>query len=199
LKAATISRDRVIALEGEHVGQPLGAFFEEIRSYASGCLLSAAASLEALINELYIAHNCRLRTQFADFESEFWGENGIERKRILKKYQLALEMLGAAHLDQHCAPYRDAWALLELRNALVHFKPTWDPEHQRRVELVDVLAGRFSLSPFPDVGADFISAKCMSGGCAQWAVATTFALIHEFDQRTKLDPGKMAGFWMLET
>jgi hypothetical protein len=59
LKAATIFRDRVIAIEGERIDQPVGPFFEEIRSYVSGCLLSAAACLEAFINELYMAHNSR--------------------------------------------------------------------------------------------------------------------------------------------
>jgi hypothetical protein len=199
MKGATIFRDRVIALEDEHIGQPYGSFFEEIRCYTSACLLSAAASLEALINELYIAHNCRLRTRFADFEAEFWGKNGIEGKSILYKYQRALEMLGACRLDQRSSPYRDARALIEIRNALVHHHPTWDPERRRRIELIEVLADRFALSPFLDAGADFVSMKCMSAGCARWAVATAFSLIHEFDQRTNLDPGKMAGFWMLET
>jgi hypothetical protein len=153
LKAATIFRDRVVALEAEYLEEPFGAFFEEVRSFASACLMSAAASLEALINELFIAHDCQLRSQLNDFEEMFWGKQGIERKPILEKYQLALRMLGAPILDEHTSPYRDAWALIELRNALVHYKPTWDPDRQRKVELTEVLEGRFPVSPFPDAGA----------------------------------------------
>jgi hypothetical protein len=52
LKAATIFRDHVTALEKEYIKGDFGAFFEEIRSYASACLMSSVASLEALINEL---------------------------------------------------------------------------------------------------------------------------------------------------
>ena len=38
LKAATIFGDRVVTLEAEHLGQPFGSFFEEIRSFASAHL-----------------------------------------------------------------------------------------------------------------------------------------------------------------
>jgi hypothetical protein len=36
-------------------------------------------------------------------------------------------MLNAASFEEKNPPYRDVWALIELRNALVHYKPTWDP------------------------------------------------------------------------
>jgi hypothetical protein len=199
LRAASIFRERLVALETEHAGQPFGNFFEEIRSYGSACILSAVASLESLINELFIAHNSRLRAQLHDFESEFWGKNGIERKPILKKYQLALEMLGQPRLDESVSPYRDAWSLIELRNALVHYKPTWDPARQCSVELIEVLEGKFLPSPFLDEGADFVSMKCMSASCAGWVIATTVGLINEFDSRTNLDKGKMAAFKKFET
>lgn len=198
LKAATIFRDHVIALENEHVNDEFGAFFEEIRSFASACFMSSAASLEALINELFIAHNGALRSQINNFEDEFWGRNGIERKPILEKYKLALQMLNATPLDEHTSPFKDVWGLIELRNALVHYKPTWDTDRQRRVSLIEVLNGRFPLSPLLDAGADFISMKCMSAGCARWAVNTTLSFMHEFHNRADLDPHKMEGFWNLE-
>ena len=198
LKAATIFRDRVLILEDEHKNEPFGAFFEEIRSYVSACLMSSAASLEALINELFIAHNGELRSQLKDFDEEFWGKQGIERRQILAKYQLALKMLNVQQLDDQTSPYQETWALIELRNALVHYKPTWDPDRQRKVELIEVLFGRFPLSPFPDTGADFVSMKCMSGGCAEWAVSTTLSFMRECHNRANLDSNKMMNFWKLE-
>jgi len=68
---------------------------------------------------------------------------------ILAKYQHALKMLDLRPLDEHSTLFRDTWALIELRNALVHFKPTWDPDRQRKIELIEVLADRFPQSPFP--------------------------------------------------
>lgn len=197
MKAATIFRDHVIDLEEKHVGQPFGAFFEEIRSYASACYLSSAASLEALINEFYIAHEGQLRKKLGDFEEEFWGNNGIERKAILTKYQYALRILSLPPLETHSLPYRDIQALIGLRNSLVHYKPNWDPDRKDRGDLIELLRGRFPLSPFIDEGADFVSMQCMSSGCTRWAVSSTLAFMRDFHDRAKLDPNKMEGFWKL--
>lgn len=197
LKAASLFRDHVLRIETDHMGLPLGAFFEDIRSYASACIMSSAASLEALINELFIAHEGNLRAQMSDFETEFWGSKGgkgIEGKRTLDKYQLALAMLNVSKFNPKASPYREASALVELRNALVHHKPTWDRARGREVELAEVLKGRFLVSPFPDEGADFVTMKCMSHGCARWAIETVVAFVSEFDARTQLDAKKMQAF-----
>ena len=81
-------------------------------------------------------------------------------------------MLNAPKFDENTSPYRDAWALVALRNALFHHKPSWDPARHREVNLVKELEGRFLVSPFPHEGADFVTMKCMSHGCARWAVET---------------------------
>jgi len=198
LKAASLFRDHVLRIETDHVGLPLGAFFEDIRSYASACIMSSAASLETLINELFIAHEGNLRARMSDFETEFWGSKGrkgIERKRTLDKYQLALLMLNVPKFTENTSPYRDAWALVALRNALFHHKPSWDPARHREVNLVKELEGRFLVSPFPE-RADFVTMQCMSHGCARWAVETVLAFVSEFDARTRtqLDAKKMQAF-----
>jgi hypothetical protein len=194
LKAAVTFRDHVASIEQSHAGQPFGPFFEDIRSYGSACIMSAAASLEALINELFIDPYGPLRKQLEDFETDFWGPRGIERKRPLEKYQIALRMLGYPKLEQDAQPYRDAWALIELRNALVHFKPTWDPERQRNVDLTDVLRNKYELSPFPDTGADFVTMRSMSAGCMSWVTQTVFAFVQEFHGRARFAEKKIGQF-----
>ncbi|MFZ3124965.1 MAG: hypothetical protein WA129_07615 [Acidovorax sp.] len=146
-------------LETANPGKEFGSFFEDVRSYGSGCIMSAAASLEALINECFIDPVGPLRTQLTDFESQFWGPGGIEWKSPLEKYQIALTMLGKSRLDEHASPFKDTWALVELRNALVHYKPTWDPDRQRKVDMIEVLSGKYDLSPFPGTGADFVAMR----------------------------------------
>src|SRR3569833_2542707 len=79
LKAATTFRDQVIAIESQNIAKPLGAFFEAFRSYGSGFIMSAAASLEALINEFFITPEGPLRGQLNDFEIRFWGRSGFGR------------------------------------------------------------------------------------------------------------------------
>jgi hypothetical protein len=195
MKAAAIFRDHVGAIESANVTQPFGAFFEEIRSYGSGCIMSTSASLEALINEFFITPEGPLRRKLADFESEFWGRGGIEWKPPLEKYQIALEMLGQPRLDEHAAPFRDAWALIELRNALVHYKPTWDPDRQRKVDMVEVLKGKYDLSPFPDDRSDFVTMRSMSASCMHWVISAAVKFLREFHARANLDEHKMSGFW----
>jgi len=126
LKAAATFRDHVIVIESTNSCKPFGPFFEDLRSYGSACIMSAAASLEALINEFFINPEGPLRRMMGNFESEFWDRGGIEWKPPLDKYQVALRMLGLREFEELAPPFRDAWALIELRNALVHYKPTWD-------------------------------------------------------------------------
>jgi hypothetical protein len=197
LRAAKHFRNRVGDLEAAHIGRPFGEFFDEVRAYSSACLMSCAAGLEALINELFLAHGSPLRSKFDDFEHQFWGKSGIENQPFLKKYQTALRLLGAKPLDQSSRLYRDVWAVHELRNALVHYKPTWDPDRHRVIELRDELDGRFELSPFPDAGANFISMRCMSAGCTRWAFDASISFIAEFDSRTHIDDKKMGGIYSL--
>lgn len=63
LKSAILFRNKTTEIESENFGKELGSFFEEIRSYASSCIMTAATSLEALINELFIAHKGDLRNK----------------------------------------------------------------------------------------------------------------------------------------
>lgn len=199
MRAAVTFRDHVVAIETANLSEPFGAFFEDIRSYGSGCIMSAAASLEALINEFFITPNGPLRKSFTDFETEFWGRRRPEWKSPLAKYQLALDRLGLPRLDERAVPYKDAWALIELRNALVHYKPTWDPDRQRKVEMIEVLDGKYALSPFPNAGSDFVTMRSMSAACMRWAVAAALRFMREFHARARLDEGKMSCFWRFET
>jgi len=198
MKAAATFRDQVAAIEAANIAQPFGSYFEDIRSYGSGCIMSAAASLEALINEFFITPEGPLRRKLPDFETQFWGRDGIEWKPPLEKYQIALEMLGQVRLDKHSLPFRDAWALIELRNALVHYKPTWDPDRQRKVQMVEVLSGKYELSPFPDAGADFVTMRSMSADGMRWVVATALHFMREFQVRGGIDEHKMSAFWQFD-
>lgn len=161
--------------------------------------MSSAAALEALINEMFMAQDGVLQRLIPDFKTEAWGKMRIEKKPILAKYQHALSMLHKQKLDETSSPYREAWGLVELRNALFHYKPPWDPMTKRRIEIAEILADRFAVSPFVDTGADFVSKKCMSAGCAKWAVDTVIAFVREFDSRARLDDKKFGAFTSVGT
>jgi hypothetical protein len=199
MRAATIFRDHVHDLELAHAGSGLGDHFELIRSYASACLMSTASSLEALINEYFIAPNCKLRSTFHDFDREFWGKGGVERWGIFVKYQHALKLLNLPLMDEASDVYQDSDALINLRNSLVHHKPTWDPDQPNKASLTSYLWGKYDISPFVSANDDFVTMQSMSYGCCKWAIDTAFAFIHEFDSKAHIDDDKMIAFWRLET
>lgn len=199
MKAATIFREHVLELEVAHASEGIGPHFELIRAYASACLMSTASSLEALINEYFIDPNCRLRATFADFDREFWGRGGVEMKPILTKFQHALSLLGLQLIDETGSIFQDTDALINLRNSLVHYKPTWDPDQPKKATLTSYLAGRYRISPFLTNQDDFITMQSMSYGCCKWAIDTAFSFIHEFDNVAHLNDDKIKGFGSLET
>lgn len=194
LNTCILFRDKLEILEMENLGVEFGPFFETIRAYGSAGIMSAAAALEALINEVFIDPHEKLRPLFADFEAEFWKKGGVERKPILEKYNVALSMLGLQNIDTNDSRYGNAETLIELRNALVHFKPIWDSKRKRQIGLETMLAGKFQTSPFPDSGADFVTMKAMSSGCLRWSILTIGQFIEEFQTRAKLNQKKMSRF-----
>lgn len=197
LKAATTFRDQAISIESAASEEDISTVFVDIRSYVSATILSTAASLETFINELFLAHHGALRPLLPDFEEDFW--NGIEKlKPPTKKYQRALTLLGQPLLDESAQYFRSVWALIEFRNTLIHYKPTWDPDRRRKLDLLQELQGRYTLSKFANLQNDFLTMQSMSSSCAAWAVKSFFEFIHAFDSRAKVEPEKMEGFWLLE-
>jgi hypothetical protein len=205
LKAAALFRNHVVRIETQNLDQGLGQFLDELRSYGSACILSSVAALEALINELSITPEGKLRELMPDFEKAFMAykkeqkkakkrDGGVYWVDILEKYQYALTVLSKPKLDETISPYVDALGLIELRNALVHYKPAWGPDRQRQIDLAELLEGLFELSPLLGSGSDLISMKCMSAGCMQWAVGTVRAFVSELDSQSQLDPDKLGAF-----
>jgi hypothetical protein len=191
LMAAALFTRQAWEIERQNQGVPFGTFFEDIRSYVSGAIMCSAAALEANINELFIAHGGPLRCALSNFDTQFWGEKGIERKRILVKYQEAMRILGKKKFPQHAPFFEDVQCLIAMRNSLVHFKPLWDPRRMKDVDLIEKLQNKFALSSFCDEGADFISMKCMSHACAAWAVLATITFVREF----AISSGLQDSFW----
>jgi hypothetical protein len=198
----------VSEVEAANAGLPFGPFFEDIRTYCAASIICAAASLEALINEIYLCPG-DLKDRITDFDTFFWGGRtkqrqlffwnrtkvirGLEREPALKKYKKAARILGKAGFSDADPEYCDAEVLLALRHYLIHFKPVWDAG-RRNTNLEAALAGKFSTSPFVDRGADFISMKCMSAGCADWSVTTTANFVKYFGSHTEVFPEKLAQF-----
>lgn len=196
MRAAELLAKHARAKEAEHHSQPFGPFFEDISAYVRSALLSSAASLETLINELFIAEAGDLRKSLHDFDSAFWGKQGIERLPTMDKYKKAIALLGCEALDDRVV--ERARVLLGLRNTLIHFKPAWPADSASKVAVAraqlerELRACKFDVSSWGDEGADFITVKCMSASCADWAVATVRDLAADFAAKSNIEAKKLA-------
>jgi hypothetical protein len=167
---------------------------EQVLAYAwlaSGAILSAVASLEACANEIFdhaIDNNpdvCRhLTPNTVLLLSESWEV--LERAPTLKKFEAALRFAGAMPFARGEDPYQSAALLIQLRNALVHYKAEWSSERGDHARLEAGLKGRFPASPFVQAPYTFIPDGCLGHGAANWAFDTTLRFNSEFARRMSL-------------
>jgi len=191
--AAALFARRALKIELDHPDEIVNSgepYFSHM-AYVTGSVLSAVASLEATINELFIDAQHGDPNIFKDPHSEFpvllsarWEE--AEPMKILCKYQLALDLAEKEQFDQGAAPYQEVDGLIDLRNALVHYKPEWNTDQEKHKKIEEKLKSRFALNPFTISTDAFFPKRCLGHGCAEWAVESSMAFMNEFFGRLEL-------------
>jgi hypothetical protein len=155
---------------------------EEHRSYVIGSVLSAVAFLEATVNEIFVEP--RLFAMSPELQRIFrklW-DCDLANSSVLVKYEIALLLKGAPEFARGQQPFQDVDLVIKLRNALVHYKPEWQPlEQPQRME--KLLRNKFTLNPLAGNDDVFFPGKCLSYGCAKWAVRSVLAFGNEFFKR----------------
>ncbi len=184
--AANYFRDRLAEIEGERGGTTANRLLRH-QGYASGAILSAVAFLEASINEFILdADTNRFSPDAFDIASGIalsglW--ECVEECSILVKYEIALATAHRELFRKGSAVYDNAKTLVDLRNALVHYKPEWDDSLDKHKSIEKHLKRRFRLNPLVDEFMLFFPTRCLGHGCADWAVRTIQAFIKEFYRR----------------
>ncbi len=152
------------------------------RSLAIMTIMSSVSFLEALVNEIYadageagpgradaLTPSCRAMM------SEYWLY-ADRSAGALTKYQMALLFAGRPQFDKGANPFQDANVLVSMRNALVHFKPSWhdglDPAGLEKTLPQKIAKSR--LLPAADGSPWLIWALAAPG--ADWAVSTARTL-----------------------
>ena len=170
-----------------------GDFFNHHRAYVVGSIMTSVASIEARINEFYLDATDNLlglilNTTQQGLLAELWKPLDEKRVSVLQKYQIALSAIECSKFDISKGPYQDVSLLIDLRNMLVHFKPEWDNDQKKHKKIEQKLKGRFELNPFwPKEDVIFFPFKCLSHGCASWAVRSSMNFILEFFTLTGVD------------
>ncbi|HIK10119.1 MAG TPA: hypothetical protein IGS52_07610 [Oscillatoriaceae cyanobacterium M33_DOE_052] len=194
--------------------------------YAMASVVYTVMFVEAYINELF----CRARFEvknkfFGNLDSNivsrlanFWEidmKTPTQEKprnyrildalkpNILDKYQLALLTVSDKKLfDRGEYLYQRIEILINLRNAIVHYKPEpWGDdieksEESSREKVRKNLEGKFKENPFAEgVQNPFFPDKCFGYGCAKWAVNSSVEFIEEFSKKMGL---KLYDEWFQE-
>jgi hypothetical protein len=199
LQAAALFARRSSKLEKEHGSNNVvpSDVFSEHRAYVTGAILSAVSFLEAEINEIFADSADDQREhihQLGDvifLLSRMWslGVPKTASYSILDKYQIALALADKQEFDKGASPYQDVRLLIKLRNALVHYEPEYtarDSSGSKRLE--QNLQRRFPLNPLTGSRTPFFPERCMSHGCAKWAVESSITFVDDFCSRMGLKP-----------
>jgi len=198
LKAAQKAAKRCQALEHHHHGEPFGAFIDDIRIEVVTSVLASVAATEVNVNQYFFEASGRHK--YFDKLSQEQAQaiqKLIDRENILEKYGYLAKFSnsdGIKCLNKGQEPHQSMKALIDVRNAFVHFKPEWHSEQRKHKNLGKQLDGKFALSPFFPENDPIFPRRCMSSGMAQWAFDSAYTFMTDFAEETGL-PNRFAKFF----
>jgi hypothetical protein len=176
------------ALEAGEQSETTPDVLSRYRAAVTASIFCAAAFLEASINELYVelqnltqAGHPRLPQRELALLRRVWP--GVLGSPILQKYQVALSVADADSFDETKSPFVDAEGLLRLRDALLICTPEWHDSRGRHRTLEKRLKTKFPPSPLVSKDRPWFPERCLSAGCANWAVRTAQAFSDDFCRR----------------
>lgn len=168
----------------------------EHKACVTGAIFTATSFLESTINEVFWETSesagepgKNLPSEVKKVMSEMWKHKIPKTASypILKKYQIALVLAGKPQFDTGRRPYQDIDALVQLRNALIHFEPEWVSSDQPQ-NIEKQLQGKFELNPLVPEGCAFFPHRCLSHSCAEWAVKSSLKFTDDFFARIGITP-----------
>lgn len=116
-----------------------------------------------------------------------------------EKLRKAIEILKRTFIDfRESSDYQDIRALLELRNALVHYKSEWFDEQDNHAELSELLENKAVRSPFftsPQLLKEPLFPRAWaSHGTTVWAVKTVRDTVLQFEKSADIKTGYSSRF-----
>lgn len=196
LWSAKESSKQAKIIEVEHGGKP--KFDIKHRAHVMNAILSSVAFAEAAVNELYQdASDCHhsyvseLDQRHILLLSDYWNMTEIQNKShisLLDKFQLALLFCDKEVFDKGANPYQDVQMVVNLRNAIVHFKPesiSASDDHRLSTKLKNKFPENQLMR---ESGNPYFPDKCLGFGCALWAWKSTENFVDSFFSRLGIVP-----------
>ena len=166
-----------------------GALWTDILHTSTACVFMTVASLEAYINELFADRATIFAAHDKDDLAELWRRKHY--KPTIEKFNIALELLGQAPLQDTSPPCNDIAVLIRLRNALMHFKPEWESRADDHQDISTLLTGRFEPAFLPEDRLLF-PRRWACHGCTSWAIRSVWTFIRHFEKLAGIRP-RIAG------
>ena len=201
------------ALEREEIALPGQADYVGHRATVIAAVLCATSFVESAVNEMF---EDAIDNEFALRERGLTPEGiaaigrtatGLGDARIpaLQKYQLALAVCEEEPFESDAAEFAEVRSVFWLRNRLVHYSPEWDvimsPDEIKPLEYERRFKGKFPESPFAQQArlereelrlsgkeVPFFPTRCLSHGCAAWAVRSVLGFSDTFHERLGITP-----------
>ena len=170
-----------------------------LQEYVSGAVIMAVAGVEGMVNELLADSACNFARsmpsnvpmsnvddRIQDRWARLWKQEVPEKGfNALRKCQIALAIADIPPLREDQGAAQQFKLLIKLRNSLVHSEPAFTPHgsavsQKNRDPLEKMLSGKFIPCRMVPNNSQFIWARCLGAGCAQWAVNTTLEFSNEF-------------------
>ena len=148
-------------------------------------VVCCSSSIEAYANELFFDRATVFPNISAALLDELWET--YERKKSLEKFEFALLLGEKPPVDRSAAVYQDVQIVIDLRDALVHFKPEWDDLAARHEKLSRKLKCKFEPSPFLNDRLIF-PRRWAKHGCTSWGVRRCLNFAAEFEWLSDLPP-----------
>lgn len=185
------------ALEERDLGDIAQEEKWQYRAYVTGSVLSAAAYLEASINELYLELTKISQTGDAPLRHELallirvWPQ--IVRAPVLQKYQLALSVADADQYNDTRPPFVDVDSLMHLRDALLSYDPEWEDGRGKHQTLEKRLLKKFPSSALVSSQRPWFPDRALGAGSAKWAVLTVQVFYNDFCNRMSIPARPIVG------
>ncbi len=178
LYAACRLTARVGEIENANAGAPFGDFWEEILESSMSVAVLSVACIEAYANELFF-EDAALSPILKPHAAAILGDL-VDRKPALRKFSVALEMLTDTKLDLGRTETQNAALLVDLRDAIIHFRSEWSGQKGKHEKLSkDLLGAKVMPSPFLLSEPLFPLAWASHNTC-RWALRSTVDFLDYF-------------------
>lgn len=165
-------------------------------AYVISAIILAFSFLESFINEIFTSVKYSVESNTLDCIINNLSMN--EREKIvylwdnhkistLDKYELLLNQTKNKTFNKGDTLYQNVSILSKLRNYFVHYKPERIYHDDSIQSIGKHLKGKFALNPFAHKGSPYFPDKCISYGCAMWAIDTVLNFTNDFAKKINWD------------